>query len=118
MPEKRKYRRLPIKLTLEVSNLFCQQGNLQIESIEFNVFNISRAGLGFTTTAVIPLDYYFNATIEFEGTDDCLKYVVKIIRTKEIENGMHEYGCEFVGFASIYDSIFDKYEKKFANYEE
>ena len=83
-----------------------------------SVFNISRAGLGFTTTAVIPLDYYFNATIEFEGTDDCLKYVVKIIRTKEIENGMHEYGCEFVGFASIYDSIFDKYEKKFANYEE
>jgi hypothetical protein len=110
MSEKRRYKRLPIKLTLEVSNMFSQDGSIDIGNTEFNVFNISKAGLGFTTTSIIPLGYYFNATIEFEGTDDCMKYVVKVIRTEEIGNNEHLYGCEFVGLASIYDSLFEKYE--------
>ena len=110
MSEKRRYRRLPIKLELEVSSLFSQDGSIDIGNAEFHVINISKAGLGFITTSVIPLNYYFNATIAFEGTSDVLKYVVKVIRTEELENGEHLYGCEFVGLASIYDSMFENYE--------
>lgn len=113
MSEKRKYKRLPLKLTLEVSSLFKQDGELDIGNAEFNVFNISKSGLGFTTNTKIPLEYYFNATIEFEGTNDKLKYVVKIIRTEVLENGDYLYGCEFVGLASIYDYLFEQYEAKF-----
>jgi hypothetical protein len=118
MSEKRKYKRLPIKLALEVSNMFSQDGSIDIGNAEFNVFNISKAGLGFTSTTEIPLGYYFNATIEFEGTEDCMKYVVKVIRSEELEGNEHLYGCEFVGLASIYDSLFEKYENTLMKQEE
>lgn len=110
MSEKRRYKRLPIKLTLEVSKLFSQDDSIDIGNAEFNVFNISKSGIGFTTTSVIPLNYYFNATITFNGVEDCLKYVVKIIRVEEHDNNEYLYGCEFVGLASIYDSLFERYE--------
>lgn len=110
--EKRKYKRLPIKLTLEVSSLFKPNEELQIGNAEFDVFNISKSGLGFTTKTQIPLGYYFNAAIEFEGTTDILRYVVKVIRTEQIEPDTYLYGCEFVGLASIYDYLFDDYESK------
>ncbi len=112
MSEKRKYKRLPITLTLEVSSLFKQNEELQIGTAEFNVFNISKSGIGFTTTTKIPLEYYFNATIKFDDSGDCLKYVVRIIRTEVLEDGSYLYGCEFVGFASIYDYLFDQYESQ------
>lgn len=110
MSEKRKYKRLPLTLTLEVSSLFSQNEELQIGTAEFNVFNISKSGIGFTTTTQLPLGYYFNATIKFDGSEDSLKYVVKIIRTETLEDGEFLYGCEFVGLASIYDYLFDQYE--------
>lgn len=110
MSEKRKYKRLPIKLTLEVSNLFSQDGSIDVGNAEFNVFNISKSGIGFTSTSVIPLNYYFNATITFQGVDDCLKYVVKIVRVEKHGDNEFLYGCEFVGLASIYDSLFERYE--------
>ena len=49
MQEKRKNVRLPIKLKLEVSNLFKQDG-VKIENLdaEIEVFDISKAGIGFT----------------------------------------------------------------------
>lgn len=108
--EKRKYKRLPIKLTLEVSSLFKQNEELQIGNAEFNVFNISKSGLGFTTSTQLPLGYYFNASIEFDGTTDILRYVVKLIRTEQLGNDLYLYGCEFVGLANIYDYLFDEYE--------
>lgn len=112
MAEKRKYKRLPLKLTLEVSSLFNQNEKISIGNAEFNVFNISKSGIGFTTATKLPLQYYFNAKIEFEGVADKLKYVVKIIRTEELENGEYLYGCEFVGLANIYDYLFDQYETR------
>lgn len=110
MAEKRKYKRLPLKLTLKVSSLFNQNEELAIGNAEFNVFNISKSGIGFTTTTELPLGYYFNAKIEFEGVHDRLRYVVKIIRTEVLENGEYLYGCEFVGLAHIYDYLFDEYD--------
>lgn len=110
MDEKRKYKRLPLTLTLEVSSLFNQNEKLGIGSAEFNVFNISKSGIGFTTTTKLPLDYYFNAKIQFEGLKDRLRYVVKIVRTEQLDNGEYLYGCEFVGLAHIYDYLFDQYE--------
>ena len=118
MQEKRKYKRLPITLSLEVSSLFNQEEIIDIGNAEFDVFNISKSGLGFTTTTLIPLKYYFNATIQFEGTNDCLKYVVKIVRSEVLDENKYLYGCEFVGLASIYDSIFEKYEDILTHQEE
>ncbi len=110
MQEKRKHQRLPIKLKLEVSNLFKQDG-IKIDSIdtEIEVFDISKAGIGFMSESKLPVNYYFNATIEFENTDEIILAVVKILYITPIGDSGYRYGCEFVGLPSMYDHIFDEY---------
>ncbi len=110
MQEKRKYERLPIKLKLEVSNLFKQDG-IKIDSIdtEIEVFDISKAGIGFMSETKLPTDYYFNATLEFENSDEIILSVVKILYVTPIETSGYRYGCEFVGLPSMYDHIFEEY---------
>lgn len=110
MEEKRKYKRLPIKLTLEVSNLFKQDGiKINELDVEIEVFDISKAGVGFMSTSDLPEGYYFNATLEFETTDEIILSVVKILYRKPIGDSGFRYGCEFVGLPSMYDHIFDEY---------
>lgn len=110
MEEKRRHERLPIKLTLEVSNLFKQDG-INIDSIdtEIEVFDISKAGIGFMSESKLPIDYYFNATLEFENTDEIILSVVKILYMTPIGESGYRYGCEFVGLPSMYDYIFEDY---------
>lgn len=110
MQEKRKYDRLPIKLKLEVSNLFKQDG-IKIDDIdtEIEVFDISKAGIGFMSTTKLPTNYYFNATIEFENTEEIILSVVKILYCTDIGGAGFRYGCEFVGLPSMYDHLFDEY---------
>lgn len=110
MEEKRKYKRLPIKLKLEVSNLFKQDG-IKIDDIdtEIEVFDISKAGIGFMSSSKLPTDYYFNATIEFENSDEIILSVVKILYCSDIGRSGYRYGCEFVGLPSMYHHLFDEY---------
>lgn len=110
MQEKRKNVRLPIKLTLEVSNLFKQDG-IHIDDLdtEIEVFDISKAGIGFMSESKLPVDYYFNATLEFENTHEIILSVVKILYVTPIGGSGFRYGCEFIGLPSMYDHIFDEY---------
>ena len=112
MQEKRKFNRLPIKLKLEVSNLFKQDGvNIDSLDTEIEVFDISKAGIGFMSETKLPVDYYFNDIFEFENTDEIILSVVKILYVTPIGDSGYRYGCEFVGLPSMYDHIFDDYAK-------
>lgn len=112
MQEKRKYKRLPIQLALEVSEVFKQNNDVIRDlNAEVEVFDISKAGIGFTTSSEIPEGYYFNATIVFENTEQKLLTVVKVLHQNKMENGTYRYGCEFVGMANIFDSVFKEYEE-------
>ncbi len=116
MEEKRKYKRLPIDLKLEVSEVF-KQDNDVIRDLhaEVEVFDISKNGIGFTTTTLIPEGYYFNATITLENSDQKLLTVVKILHRFELPDGQYRYGCEFTGMAGIFDFIFAEYENMVEN---
>lgn len=113
MQEKRRNKRLPIQLNLEVSEVFKQDSEV-IPNLDatINVFNISKDGIGFTTSAVIPIGYYFNATITLGDSSQKLYTVVKVLYSEAIENNMYHYGCEFVGLANIFDYLFKDYEKE------
>lgn len=112
MVEKRRYKRLPIKLQLEVSEVFKQDNDVITNlNAEIEVFDISKAGIGFRTSTKIPEEYYFNATILMEHTNQKLLTVVKILRRMEEPDNIYRYGCEFVGLAGIFDSVFEEYAK-------
>ena len=112
MEEKRRAKRMQVELSLKISSLFMQD-NIKVENIDapINVIDISKCGIGFITESVLPLNYYFNATINLGDEDASLYCVVKIIRTRELEDGMHLYGCEMIGLAPVLSFIFDNYEK-------
>ena len=109
--EKRRSKRLDVDLTLNISNLF-KQDNVFIKNIDspIHVENISKHGIGFTSKAVLPMGYYFNAKIRLGSENSLLYTVVKIMRTLETEDDSIFYGCEFIGLAPILDFIFDDYE--------
>jgi hypothetical protein len=114
MVERRKFKRLPINLELEVNRLF-RQDNDVINDInaEIQVFDISKTGIGFRSAEDFPLDYYFNAKIEF-GEKKFFYCVIKIIRKEKREDGYY-IGCEFVGLAEFLADKVDEYEKLIEN---
>lgn len=113
MEEKRRFKRLPIQLNLEVSEVFKQDNDVIRDlNTEIQVFDISKNGIGFTTSTYLPEEYYFNATIMLENSEQKILTVVKILHRFELEDGLYRYGCEFTGMAGIFDFVFDDYEKQ------
>lgn len=110
--EKRRSKRMDIDLKLNISNLF-KQDNVVIANIDapISVTDISKGGIGFDTSATLPIGYYFNACIVLGNNDSQIYTVVRIIRSSLTpdETATH-YGAEFVGRAGILDYIFDEYE--------
>lgn len=112
MQEKRRYKRLPIQLKLEVSEVFKQDNDVIRDlNAEILVFDISKAGIGFTASTFIPEGYYFNATIVLESSEQKILTVVKILHREKVEDELYRYGCEFTGLAGIFDAVFEAYEK-------
>lgn len=113
MQERRKSKRYPIKLKLEISKLF-KQDNVKVEDVDapIEVTDVSKHGIGFKSKSVLPLDYYFNAKLEMGSEDKTLFCVVKIIRI-DSDGETNLYGCEFVGMAPVFDYIFEEYGKNF-----
>lgn len=112
MQEKRRYKRLPIELQLEVSEVFKQDNDVIRDlNTAINVVDISKAGIGFTTSTYIPEGYYFNATIVLKTSEQKILTVVKILHREKVSDEDYRYGCEFIGLAGIFDSVFEDYEK-------
>ena len=100
--EKRRYKRMNVDLKLNISKLF-HQDNEVIANIDapIEVTDISKGGIGFTSSATLPTGYYFNAKIKLGGDDSILYTVVRIVRSRLCDNGLKNYGAEFVGLAPI-----------------
>ncbi len=111
MSEKRRAKRLPVDILLEVQTLY-QQDYVQLDEVNetIEVTNISKNGLGFRCKTEMPLHYYFNARITIDE-EKFFYSVVKIIR-KEMKADHWYFGCEFVGLADILSSCIDDYEKE------
>ncbi len=110
--ERRKYKRLPIELHLEVDEVF-KQDNIVIKNLNasVSVFDISKSGIGFISDASLPLGYYFRGRINL-GDGDFFIVVIQIIRAHITEFNNKVYGAEFVGLAPFLADKVDKYEKK------
>lgn len=109
--ERRRFKRLPIELCLEVDEIF-KQNNVIIKNIgaSISVFDISRSGIGFVSEASLPVGYYFRGTIDF-GNGDFFRVVIQIVRITGLDDKTKVYGAEFVGLAPFLADKVDKYEK-------
>ena len=109
MSEKRKSKRINVDMILNISNIF-RQDNVMIENIDSPIHftNISKVGIGFESTASLPLGYYFNANITLGDSNSRLYTVVRIIRSEKGEDTTY-YGCEFIGLAPVLDYVFEDF---------
>lgn len=112
MEERRKAKRMPVSLSLEIINLY-KQNNIMVSDLHapIDVIDISKTGMGFISKSVLPIGFYFNANINL-GDDDILHCVIQIIRSQPLNDGRTNYGCEFVGMAAVLSYIFDEYDKR------
>jgi hypothetical protein len=115
--DRRRYKRLPIELHLEVDEVF-KQDHIIIKNLNasVSVFDISKNGIGFISDASLPLSYYFRGRINL-GDNDFFYVVIQIVRAHISENNNKVYGAEFVGLAPFLADKVDKYEKKLAKNE-
>jgi hypothetical protein len=116
MQEKRKYKRLPVKLELTISKLFKQDYETIYDINEgIAVKDISKSGIGFICQKELPINYYFDAKIQLSD-EQYFFSVLKIIRVSKIDDG-YSVGCEFVGLADILSKRVDLYENEISNKE-
>lgn len=110
--ERRRYRRLPIELSLEVDEVF-KQDYVVIKNLgaSISVFDISKNGIGFLSEAILPIGYYFRGKINLGG-DDFFYVVIQIVRVSVIDEKQNVFGAEFVGLAPFLADKVDQYEKK------
>lgn len=62
--EQRRSKRIPTKMNLEVSSLF-KQDNVKVNNINapIEVIDISKDGIGFLSSSMLPIGFYFNCQI-------------------------------------------------------
>ncbi|MBB2181566.1 PilZ domain-containing protein [Lachnospiraceae bacterium MD1] len=110
--DRRKYRRLPIELHLEIDEVF-KQDYVVIKNLNasISVFDISKNGIGFISDATLPLGYYFRGRINL-GDGDFFYVVIQIIRSHITDSGSNMYGAQFVGLAPFLANKVDNYEIK------
>jgi hypothetical protein len=109
--DRRRYKRLPIELSLEVDEVF-KQDHVVIQNLgaSISVFDISKSGIGFISEANLPVGYYFRGTINL-GSGDFFRVVIRVVRASDISSSQKIYGAEFVGLAGFLADKVDKYEK-------
>lgn len=111
--EKRKAKRVPVYIELELSSLFRQDNDkIELETTPIELTDISKSGIGFVTGGKLLVGYYFNAKINLGDSPSSLYCVVKIVREQVIDSETTKYGCEFVGFPSILNYVIEEYEQK------
>ncbi len=116
MIEKRKDIRMKADLKLNVSSLF-KQNNIMITDVDspIEVLDVSKSGIGFNSSSILPLGFYFNAALQLGSEEETLFCVLKIVRCEPISDKKYNYGSEFIGLAPILDYIFDDYAQELAN---
>lgn len=109
--DRRRYKRLPIELSLEIDEIF-KQDNIIVSNIgaSISVYDISKSGIGFVSKANLPIGYYFRGNINFNN-GDFFRVVIQIVRSGETEGDMKVYGAEFVGLAPFLADKVDQYER-------
>lgn len=123
MIEKRMNERQKVSMQLTISSLF-RQNNIEVVNVEapIEVINISKTGLAFKTDSILPLDYYFNAKLQFGNDENSILYsIIKIIRATLPVSEDDEttiYGCEIIGMTPVHEEILAKYEAIFNDHED
>ena len=114
MNEKRLDRRIPIGMSLSISDLY-KDGVDAIVDLEssIQITDISSRGIGFISKCVLPIGYYFIADIEVSSELQQIITDVRIVRSNAIDKENIHYGAEFVSVSPSVKKMLEKYEQNY-----
>ena len=107
MEEKRKSKRVDLSVSVQLERLN-QEGVTTVKYMNIDVNNISKSGIGFTSTHKLELGTYYDTKIQI-WTKEVIDAVLQIVRREE-ENGLYHYGATFIGMAERDALKIDIYE--------
>lgn len=115
MQEKRIERRIPIGMSLAISDLY-KDGVDAIVDLEssIQVTDISSRGIGFVSKCILPIGYYFIADIEVSNELPQIITDVRIVRSGAIDKENYHYGAQFVSVSPSVKKMLEKFESEYA----
>lgn len=109
--EKRIERRIPIGMSLSISDLY-KDGVDAIVDLEsyIQITDISSRGIGFISKCILPIGYYFIADIEVSNELPQIITDVRIVRSHAIDKENYHYGAQFVAVSPSVKKMLEKFE--------
>lgn len=96
MIEKRRSPRFPLHLTLSICDLYKQDvSGIHNLDAPIDLSDISEHGLGFTSECILPMNYYFIASLTWEP-ELAFTATLKILRCNVLDADHYFYGGEFI----------------------
>lgn len=111
MNEKRLDKRIPIKMSLSISDLY-KDGVDTIVDLEssISITDISSRGIGFISKCILPIGYYFIADIELSNELPQIITDVRIVRSNAVDKENYHYGAQFVSVSPSVKRMLEKYD--------
>ena len=115
MDEKRLDKRIPIGMSLSISDLY-KDGVDAIVDLEssIQVTDISSHGIGFISKCILPIGYYFIADIEVSNNLPQIITDVRIVRSNAIDKENYHYGAQFVSVSPSVKKMLKEFEENIA----
>lgn len=110
MSEKRGDKRIPIGMTISISDLYKEGvGTIMDLDSSIEITDISSKGIGFISKCILPIGYYFIADIELSSDLPQIITDVRIIRSRAIDYETYHYGAQFVSISPSVKEMLSKY---------
>lgn len=106
MNEKRKAKRSNLNVSVQIHK--CDREDKK--SVNVQVQDLSKSGIGFVTNEILETGEYYDADITI-WTKEVIKSVIKIVRVNpKGDTGLISYGSEFVGLSEMEKFRIDVYQ--------
>lgn len=94
--ERRKYKRIGLESSLVIKRI---DSNGDDEQVNIQIYNISKAGLGFYCLEPLQMNAIYDAHITI-WTKEVIPALIRIVRI-ELQGDGYEYGATFLGLSDI-----------------
>ena len=85
-----------MRVTISIGKIGADKNN--IEYVEVEVINISETGVGFLAKEKLDMDAFYDSVVKIENGDR-IKAIIRIVRVREREGGLNEYGAQLLGLS-------------------
>ena len=110
--EKRWAKRLELSATIKLESISSKRTIFEPNhaAFEVEVVNISKGGMAFRTTELLPLNSFYNSKVVL-WTKESFDALIEIVRMENLDDDDRiEYGCRFVGISHADQFKMDVYD--------